>query len=69
MTQQTIAQLKAGFTDKSVEADRNVPELARFAGKTGKVITVNENKKVIVDFDDGAWYDIPPEYLRITAEK
>ncbi len=33
-------------------------ELKRFAGRVGRVITVNWNGKALIDFADGAWYDI-----------
>jgi hypothetical protein len=41
-----------------VNAER--PELKRFAGLVGRVITVNWNNKAVVDFADGGWYDITP---------
>ena len=34
------------------------PELKRFAGIVGRVVTVNCNNKALVDFQDGGWYDI-----------
>jgi hypothetical protein len=53
-----IERLKAEWTGQYVlAADR--PELQRFAGRVGRVVTVNWNGKAIVDFADGAWYDLP----------
>jgi hypothetical protein len=51
-------QLKHEWLDQYVEVNPQRPELNRFAGKVGRVITVNWNHKAIVDFADGAWYDI-----------
>ncbi len=51
-------QLKREWTDQYVTVNADRPELKRFAGKVGRVITVNWNNKAVVDFADGAWYDI-----------
>jgi hypothetical protein len=58
--------LKREWTDQYVEVNPERPELARFAGIVGRVVTVNFNNKALVDFQDGGWYDISasPEYLR-----
>jgi hypothetical protein len=58
--------LKREWTDQYVEVSPDRPELARFAGIVGRVVTVNHNNKALVDFQDGGWYDITasPEYLR-----
>ncbi len=59
-------RLKQEWTDQLVEVTGSRPELARFAGLVGRVITVNFNGKALVDFADGAWYDITAseEFLR-----
>ena len=57
-------QLKREWTDQFVQVDESRPELKRFAGLVGRVITVNHNNFCLVDFSDGAWYDISPTYLR-----
>ena len=51
--------LKREWTDQYVEVNAEQPELRRFAGIVGRVVTVNWNGKAIVDFQDGGWYDIP----------
>jgi hypothetical protein len=51
--------LKAEWTDKFVRVREGLPEYARFAGKVGRVVTVNYDGRALVDFADGAWYDIP----------
>ncbi len=55
---------KSEWTDQYVEVDPSRPELRRFAGAVGRVVTVNHNNKALVDFADGAWYDITTDYLR-----
>ena len=59
-------ELKREWTDQFVEVNAERPELKRFAGIVGRVITVNYNNKALVDFQDGGWYDIAasPEYLK-----
>ena len=59
-------ELKREWTDQFVEVNAERPELKRFAGIVGRVITVNYNNKALVDFQDGGWYDITasPEYLK-----
>lgn len=56
-------QLKLEWTDQFVEVSPDRPELTRFAGIVGRVVTVNFNGKAIVDFQDGGWYDIDPSAL------
>jgi hypothetical protein len=51
--------LKQEWTDQYVEVNPACPELKRFAGVVGRVVTVNCNHKALVDFQDGGWYDIP----------
>ncbi len=53
-----IAQLQAEWTDQFVTVNPARPELKRFEGKVGRVVTVNWYGKALVDFADGAWYDI-----------
>lgn len=66
-------RLKKEWTDQFVTVDETRPELKRFAGRVGRVVTVNWNNVCLVDFQDGAWYDIAPQFLRKlpreTAEK
>jgi hypothetical protein len=50
--------LKREWTDQLVEANAERPELKRFAGLVGRVVTVNLSGKALVDFADGGWYDI-----------
>jgi len=61
-------QLKRDLTDQWVVVKKDVPELRRFEGLTGKVKTVNMNCRVLVQFDnpvDISWYDIDPDYLQV----
>ncbi len=58
-------QIRRDWVDQYVQVNADRPELKRFAGLVGRVITVNRNHKAIIDFADGAWYDISAstEYL------
>ena len=58
--------LKREWTDQFVEVNPDRPELRRFQGIVGRVVTVNYNNKAVVDFQDGGWYDITAsaEYLK-----
>ncbi len=61
MTTAELAQheaIKREWTDQFVEVNPERPELKRFAGIVGRVVTVNFNNKALVDFQDGGWYDI-----------
>jgi hypothetical protein len=55
---QTHDELKREWTDQYVTVNPDRPELKRFAGIIGRVITVNWNGMALVDFQDGGWYDI-----------
>jgi len=63
MTEEEINQLKNLWIDQFVEVVPGKPELARFEGKAGRVVTVNCNGNAIIDFQDGAWYDVPASTL------
>ncbi|MBL8793983.1 MAG: hypothetical protein JNM56_08760 [Planctomycetia bacterium] len=61
MDQQAIAlneRLKREWTDQYVVVNPDRPELKRFVGVVGRVVTVNYNNKAVIDFQDGAWYDV-----------
>ncbi len=59
-SRQAVDAWKAAWTDKRVRVRPGVrPELARFEGKVGRVVTVNYGGRAVVDFADGAWYDVP----------
>jgi hypothetical protein len=57
--------LKEEWTDQFVTVKPGRPELQRFAGTVGRVVTVNYGGKALIDFQDGGWYDITAseEYL------
>ena len=56
----TVDQLKETWSDRLVRVKPGLrPELLRFEGKVGRVVTVNYGGRAIVDFADGGWYDIP----------
>lgn len=58
-----VEELKRDWIDQYVTVQPEQLELKRFGNKVGRVITVNWNGKAIVDFADGAWYDINPHFL------
>ncbi|MCE9563826.1 MAG: hypothetical protein K8U57_17425 [Planctomycetes bacterium] len=64
-------ELKRTWTDKFVRVKPGQPRYERFAGKIGRVVTVNYGGQAIVDFADGAWYDIPAlaEYLEVVPDE
>lgn len=71
-TPEQIETLKNEWTDQFVKVNPIRPELKRFDGRIGRVITVNWSGKALVDFADGAWYDITasPEILtKVSAEE
>lgn len=51
--------LQRVWTDKFVRVKPGREEYQRFEGKIGRVVTVNFGGRALVDFADGAWYDIP----------
>jgi hypothetical protein len=51
-------QLKQEWTDQYVTVIATRPELKRFEGIVGRVVTVNFAGRAIIDFQDGGWYDI-----------
>jgi hypothetical protein len=64
-----LEQLRSEWTDQYVLARADRPDLKRFAGRVGRVVTVNCNARVLVDFADGAWYDLEPTSLiKVTDE-
>ena len=55
---QFVDDLQRAWTDQYVTVKLGRPELQRFAGVVGRVVTVNYNGKAVIDFQDGGWYDI-----------
>jgi hypothetical protein len=53
-----IERLRQEWTDQFVRVNPERPELRRFKDVVGRVVTVNCNGKALIDFQDGAWYDI-----------
>jgi hypothetical protein len=64
-------ELKRIWTDKFVRVKAGLPHYERFSGKVVRVVAVNCSGKALVDFADGAWYDIPAngEYLEVVADE
>jgi hypothetical protein len=53
-----IEALQREWTDQFVTVKAERPELKRFEGIVGRVVTVNYGGKAVIDFQDGGWYDI-----------
>jgi hypothetical protein len=51
-------EIKREWIDQYVQVNPQYPELKRFEGIVGRVVTVNWNNKAVVDFQDGGWYDV-----------
>jgi hypothetical protein len=66
-TPEQVSELRRYWTDRLVRIRGDWPQYQRFSGRIGRVVTVNWSGKALVDFCDGAWYDIPAseEYLEI----
>ncbi|MCI0380088.1 MAG: hypothetical protein L0215_21095 [Gemmataceae bacterium] len=65
-------ELRSVWIDQYVTVKPDRPELKRFAGIVGRVVTVNYNGKALIDFQDGGWYDISAseEFLtKLTPEE
>ena len=62
--------LKAHWTGRTVAVREPTGVRARFAGRVGRVRTVNMNGRCLVQFagDDETWYDLDPRDLAETAE-
>jgi hypothetical protein len=68
-TYEQAEELKRTWTDRFVRVKPGHEQYARFDGKVGRVVTVNYGGRAIVDFADGAWYDIPASdaYLEVVS--
>jgi hypothetical protein len=69
-TYEQAEELKRAWTDKFVRVKPGHAQYERFKDRVGRVVTVNYGGKAIVDFADGAWYDLPAsdEYLEVVPE-
>lgn len=65
-----IDEMRSVWTDRYVTV-KDRPELRRFNGIVGRVVTVNCNGKAVIDFQDGGWYDITAseEFLAVVASE
>lgn len=70
-TYEQAEELKRTWTDRFVRVKPGHPEYERFAGKVGRIVTVNYAGRALVDFADGAWYDIPAsdQFLEVVPEE
>lgn len=66
---QNWEEQKRFWTNRFVTADSTHPQLHRFVNLTGRVVTVNGSMMCLVDFQDGGWYDISPQYLTLCHDQ
>jgi hypothetical protein len=56
---ESVDALRKEWTDRFVRVKADAtPELKRFEGRVGRVVTVNYGGRAVLDFADGAWYDL-----------
>lgn len=56
---ESVDALKREWTDKRIRVKPDArPDLNRFAGRIGRIVTINYNGCAVVDFADGGWYDV-----------
>ncbi|MBN1908937.1 MAG: hypothetical protein JW818_04290 [Pirellulales bacterium] len=67
MIPERLEELRHEYAGEQVVVDASQPEWARFAGKIGRVMTLNANGRALVQFegDDRAWYDIELDFLKV----
>ncbi len=67
MDHERITDLRLEYSDRYVIVESDRPELARFRGKVGRVLTINCSGRAIVQFEgvDRTWYDLDLDYLKI----
>ena len=67
MSPEDLEKLKQQYAGQRVLVDARRPELARLANVSGRVVTINYNGRVLVQFEgpDRGWHDIAPEFLRL----
>lgn len=71
MLRERMEKLRQEYTGQYVSVDPQRPELARFAGKSARVKTINFNGRALVQFDgaDRGWYDIELDYLKVLDQR
>ena len=62
-----IDALREQWDGREVEVVGRSPELARFAGLTGEVISITCNRRALVDFGDRARYDLRLADLKLNG--
>jgi hypothetical protein len=64
-------KLNLEFSDKYVAVDDSRPELRRFKGLVGQIVTVNKNGRALVEFNgpkDLGRHDIEIDFLRVVEK-
>lgn len=63
---ESLDELRKVWIDQYVRVNPERPELRRFKDIVGRVVTVNCNGKAVIDFQDGAWYDVTADEAFLT---
>ena len=63
----TVDSWRTKWTGRLVKLTPDAPDLARFVGKVGRVVTVSYSGRAIVDFADGSWADVA-DFERVLDE-
>ena len=54
-----VDALRVKWSDRLVSVKVGIrDDLKRFEGQVGRIVTVNYSGRAVIDFADGAWYDI-----------
>jgi len=71
MRLERVEKLREDYEGKLVKIVSDRPELARLAGKSGRVKTINCNGRALVQFEgaDRSWYDIALDDLKVVREQ
>ena len=66
MLPERVEKLRFEYTDQYVVVEGNLPQLARYKGKIGRVHTINVNGRALVEFEnDRGRYDLELDYLKV----
>jgi hypothetical protein len=54
-----LEELQKQWTDRRVRVKPGArPDLLRFEKSIGRIVTITQSGRALVDFGDGAWYDL-----------
>jgi len=67
MIPERIEALRHEYADEDVLVQASGPNLARFRGRKGRVITITAGGRALVQFEgaDRGWYDLDLDFLKV----